>query len=49
MADTMYAKRKVMLNDELDSLCIQRVPVLRQRAIDSMLIIEKDRIRELIE
>ena len=49
MSDTMYNKRKNMLEDELDSLCLERIPLLRQKAIDSLLIIEKDRIRELSE
>lgn len=49
MSDTMYNKRKRMLDDELDSLCLERIPALKQRAIDSLLIIEQERIRELSE
>ncbi len=49
MSDTMYNKRKNMLEDELDSLCLERIPLLRQKAIDSLIIIEKERIRELSE
>jgi len=49
MSDTMYNKRKRMIDDELDSLCLKRIPLLKQRAIDSLMIIEQERIRELSE
>lgn len=49
MSDTMYNNRKPKIEDELDSLCLERIPLLKQRAIDSLLIIEKERIRELSE
>ena len=49
MSDTMFAKRKAALIEELDSLCLQESPKLKQKAIDSLLIIEKKRIAELSE
>jgi len=49
MSDTMYNKRKRIIDDELDSLCLERIPLLKQRAIDSLMVIEQERIRELSE
>ena len=49
MSDTMYNRRKSIIEDELDSLCLERIPLLKQKAIDSLLIIEQERIRELSE
>lgn len=49
MSDTMYNRRKSIIEDELDSLCLERIPLLKQKAIDSLIIIEQERIRELSE
>lgn len=49
MSDTMFAKRKAGIIEELDSLCQVENPKLKQKAIDSLLIIEKKRITELSE
>ena len=49
MSDTMFAKRKAGIIEELDSLCLIENPKLKQKAIDSLLIIEKKRIAELSE
>ena len=49
MCDTMYNNCKRMINDQLDSLCLERMPMLKQRAIDSLMIVEQERIRELSE
>ena len=49
MCDTMYNNCKRMIDDQLDSLCLERMPMLKQRAIDSLMIVEQERIHELSE
>ena len=49
MSDTMFASRKVKLNEDLDSICLLQKEMYRQEAIDSLLKIELKRIKELSE
>ena len=49
MADTMFAKRKAILIEALDSTCAAQFEIMKQRSIDSLFALEKERIEELSE
>lgn len=49
MSDTMFAKRKAMINTKVDSICAINFADIRAKAIDSLLQFEKERIAELSE
>lgn len=47
VSDTMYARRKPLIRAEVDSLCLELSDGYRQAAIDSLIQIERRRIKEL--
>ena len=48
MADTMFAKRRNQMIDEMESICKIRKEEFVSQFIDSLLLVEQSRIEELI-